>query len=310
MTVDRKQETTTMNDAASRTPPPPDVRPDSIREISKDLFVIPDHRVPLVPNIGIVLGEEAALVIDTGMGPRNGEKVLDAARKVAGSRKLILTLTHFHPEHGFGAQAFKGQADIVYNRAQRDELQRKGEAYVGMFKTFGPGVAAALESTEIVMPDRVYDGRSHAIDLGGRTLELRTFGLAHTAGDQVVWLPSEKIVFVGDLAEERMFPIFPWFPPDDADIDAANWAKVLGEIAGWQPKTVVPGHGDVGGVGILNAVRDYMADLSQRVAAERKKGLDADAIVAALSQKVRATHPDWSSPEWIDFAIRYYATLS
>jgi glyoxylase-like metal-dependent hydrolase (beta-lactamase superfamily II) len=299
-----------MSDAATSTPPPPDVRPESIREIASGIFIIPDHRVPLVPNIGIVLGEDAALVIDTGMGPRNGTRVFDAARKVAGGRKLILTLTHFHPEHGFGAQAFKGKAEIVYNRAQRDELQRKGEAYVGMFKTFGPGVAAALEGTEIVMPDRVYEGKSQSIDLGGRSVEMRTFGLAHTAGDQVVWLPAEKIVFVGDLAEERMFPIFPWFPPDDADIDAANWAGILREIAGWQPNTVVPGHGDVGGAAILTDVRDYMVDLAGRVAAERKKGMDADAIVAGLSQKVRAMHPDWTSPEWIDFAVRYYATLS
>jgi glyoxylase-like metal-dependent hydrolase (beta-lactamase superfamily II) len=298
-----------MSEAASSAPPPPDVRPESIKEIADGVFIIPGYRVPLVPNLGIVLGKDAALVVDTGMGPRNGEKVLAAARRVAGARKLILTLTHFHPEHGFGAQAFKGKADILYNRAQRDELQRKGEAYVGMFKTFGPDVAAALEGTEIVMPDRVYDGASHMIDLGGRNVELRTFGLAHTAGDQVAWLPAEKIVFVGDLAEERMFPIFPWFPPDDADIDAPNWVKVLGEIAGWQPKTVVPGHGDVGSVGLLTAVRDYMVDLGQRVASERKKGADADAIVAVLSPKVRALHPDWTSPEWIDFAIRYYATL-
>lgn len=73
---------------------------------------------------------------------------------------------------------------------------------------------------------------------------------------------------------------------------------------------VVPGHGDIGGVEILVAVRDYMVDLGTRVAAARKAGQDADAIIAELSPKVRAEHPDWSSPEWIDFAIRYYATLS
>ena len=133
---------------------------------------------------------------------------------------LILTLTHFHPEHGFGAQVFKGAAKIHYNRSQRDELQAKGEGYLGMFRTFGPDVAAALEGTELVKPDEVYDGASTSIDLGGRTVELRTWGLAHTAGDQVVWLPQERILFTGDLAEERIFPIFPWFPPDDASIDA------------------------------------------------------------------------------------------
>src|SRR5580698_3254664 len=126
------------------TPPPPNVDPSALSEIAKGVFVIGDRRVPLVPNIGIVLGDDSTLVIDTGMGPANGAKVLEVANDLAGSRALILTLTHFHPEHGFGAQAFKGVAKIHYNSAQRDELREKGEAYLGMFKTFGPGVAAAL----------------------------------------------------------------------------------------------------------------------------------------------------------------------
>jgi glyoxylase-like metal-dependent hydrolase (beta-lactamase superfamily II) len=223
---------------------------------------------------------------------------------------LILTLTHFHPEHGFGAQVFKGAARIHYNRTQRDELAAKGEGYLGMFKTFGPGVAAALEGTKLVEPDDVYEGTSTTIDLGGRTVELRTWGLAHTAGDQVVWLPQERILFTGDLAEERIFPIFPWFPPNDADIDGARWAQVLGELIAWNPAIVVPGHGDLGGAEILKAVRDYMVDLGRRVAAERKAGNGADAIVASLAPKIHAEHPDWAAPEWIDFAIRYYSTLS
>jgi glyoxylase-like metal-dependent hydrolase (beta-lactamase superfamily II) len=244
------------------------------------------------------------------MGPANGQKVLDCAKRLAGDRPLILTLTHFHPEHGFGAQVFNGAARIHYNRTQRDELAAKGEGYLGMFKTFGPGVAAALEGTKLVEPDDVYEGASTAIDLGGRTVELHTWGLAHTAGDQVVWLPQERILFTGDLAEERIFPIFPWFPPNDADIDGARWAQVLGELIAWNPVIVVPGHGDLGGAEILKAVRDYMVDLGRRVAAERKTGKDADAIVASLGPKIRAEHPDWAAPEWIDFAIRYYSTLS
>jgi len=261
-------------------------------------------------KIGIILGSNAALVVDTGMGPANGRKVLEAAKRIAGPRPLVLTLTHFHPEHGFGAQVFKGAAKIHYNRSQRDELQAKGEGYLGMFKTFGPDVAKALEGTELVEPDEVYDGASTSIDLGGRTVELRTWGLAHTAGDQIVWLPQERILFTGDLAEERIFPIFPWFPPDDASIDGARWAQILSDLIERQPAIVVPGHGDIGGAEILVAVRDYIVDLGRRVAAERRSGKDADAIVATLGPKIRAEHPDWSAPEWIDFAIRYYSTLS
>jgi glyoxylase-like metal-dependent hydrolase (beta-lactamase superfamily II) len=299
-----------MSEASQNATPPPDVDPAAMKEIAGDVFVISDRRIPLVPNIGIVRGSEAVLVVDTGMGPVNGKRVLDAVKRIAGSRRLILTITHFHPEHGFGAQVFKGAARITYNRAQRDELHAKGQGYLGMFKGFGPGVAEALSGTEIVMPDDVYEGGSATIDLGGRNVEFRAFGLAHTRGDQVVWLPGEKIVFMGDLAEERIFPIFPWFPPDDADLDAANWVKILAEIESWNPKIVVPGHGAVGGAGILAAVRTYMVDLGRRVANERQAGKDADAIVAALGPKIRAEHPDWDAPEWIDFAIRYYSSLS
>jgi glyoxylase-like metal-dependent hydrolase (beta-lactamase superfamily II) len=299
-----------MSDAPVRSdPPPPNVDPGAVSELAEGVFVISDRRVPLVPNIGIILGEEAALVVDTGMGPANGAKVLAAAREIARDRRLVLTLTHFHPEHGFGAQVFKGHAHILYNRAQRDELQAKGEAYLGMFGTFGPHVAAALEATEIVMPDAVYEGASEEIDLGGRKVVLRTWGLAHTRGDQVVWLPVEGVLFTGDLAEERIFPIFPWFPPDDADLDAARWAGILAEMVGWKPKIVVPGHGDVGGAEILSAVRSYMLDLEKRVAERRKAGDDADKIVAELGPQIRTEHPDWDAPEWIDFAIRYYSTL-
>jgi glyoxylase-like metal-dependent hydrolase (beta-lactamase superfamily II) len=118
--------------------------------------------------------------------PANGAKVLRVAKDLAVPRPPILTLTHFHPERGFGAQAFKGAVKIIYNEAQRDELKRKGEAFLGMFRTFGPGVAAALEATKIVEPDEVYRGPSATIDLGGPTVELRATGKAHTLGGQTV----------------------------------------------------------------------------------------------------------------------------
>src|SRR2546430_698126 len=78
-----------------------------------------------------------------------------------------------------------------------------------------------------VEPDDVYDGAVHELDLGGRRVELRTWGLAHTRGDQVVFLPEERVLFTGDLVEERCFAIFPYFPPDDVDVDGERWISVL-----------------------------------------------------------------------------------
>lgn len=288
------------------TPPPPDVDTSAIREIADRIFVILDRRVPLVPNIGIVLGDERALVVDTGMGNRNGKAVLEAARKIAGDRELILTITHFHPEHGYGADAFKGAARIVYNKAQADEFADKGQPYLDMFKGMGPAVADALADTALVAADELYDGAEHAIDLGGRTAILRTWGKAHTRGDQIVYLPDCRVLFTGDLAEEKTFPIFPWFPPHDMDIDGANWLKVLDDCLALAPAIVVPGHGDIGDAAILSDVRDYIADVAARVKQAAASGRSEDEMIADLGPAIKAAHPDWHFPEWIDFAIRYF----
>ncbi len=284
-----------MSDPSSVPPPLVRAQPD---EIAPGVFVIHDHRVPLVPNIGIILGEHSALVVDTGMGPANGAAVLEAARKIADGRRLILTLTHFHPEHGFGAQAFKGAAQIVYNRAQAAELAAKGPAYLDMFRGMSADVAAALDGTHLVEADDLYNGAEHRIDLGGRTVVLRTWGQAHTLADQVVWLPAERVLFTGDLAEERIFPIFPWFPPDDADIDARGWLAALDAMVEMAPAIVVPGHGSAGGKEIVQGVADYI----RSVAAAVQAGDDADTITAQM----QARHPDWDAPEWIGFAVRYF----
>lgn len=293
-----------MTDQAA--PPAPTVDTSAIREIAKGVFVILDHRVPLVPNIGIVLGEKRALVIDTGMGNANGKAVLEAAKKLAGDRELILTLTHFHPEHGYGADAFKGVAKIIYNKEQANEFADKGQPYLDMFKGMGPAVAAALADTTLVAADELYDGAEHTIDLGGRTVVLRTWGKAHTRGDQIVYIPDCQILFTGDLAEEKTFPIFPWFPPHDMDIDGDNWLKILDDCLKLTPVIVVPGHGEIGDAAILSDVRNYIADVAARVKQAATDGKSEDEIFAALGLDIKAAHPDWHFPEWIDFAIRYF----
>ncbi|MFC0437759.1 MBL fold metallo-hydrolase [Kutzneria buriramensis] len=269
-------------------------------EVADGVHVIADNRVPLVPNVGIVVGDRAALVIDTGIGPRNGEYVLGQARRLAGGRPLFLTTTHFHPEHGFGAQAFRGEATIIYNRAQRDELRRKGPGYVEMFKGLGPHIATALDGVELVEPDVVYDGEAE-LDLGGRQVTLASAGPAHTIGDQTVLIDG-RVLFTGDLAETRMFAITPHFPPHDADVDIDGWIALLEKLAARRPEIVVPGHGEVSDVTLLHDVRDYLDFV--RSEAQRSQGRDLAAATAEISAAARNRWPDWANPEWIDFAVR------
>ncbi len=292
-------------------PRPPTVDTSNLQEVAPGVWVVRDHRTWLVPNIGIILGRDAALVVDTGLGPANGEQVLDLARRLAGNRRLILTVTHFHPEHGYGAQVFQPDATIIYNRAQRDELRDKGTRYVDLFRrTQSKAAAAALDGTRIVTPHSTYDGPMAELDLGGRKVELHTWGTAHTRGDQVVFLPQERILFAGDLIEERSFPIFPWFPPDDTEIDDTRWVGILNAFESFNPAVIVPGHGDLGDLQIARNLASHIKSVGQDVLRLRQAGQTADQIIAEYKPKVIAAYPGWEHPELIDWEIGYFAAQS
>ena len=301
-----RDEEAAITDETTQSPPAPVIENEPV-EIADGVYVIPDGGVPLVPNVGIVSGSRGTLVVDTGMGPRNGQAVRRHAEQLAGDRTLFLTLTHFHPEHGYGAQAFDGVAVSVYNRAQRDELRQKGSAYLELFKTFGPAVAEQLEGVELVEPDLVYEEAAE-LDLGGRTAQLRTWGLAHTTADQVVFLPDQRILFTGDLVETECFAIFPWFPPDDVDVDGDRWIAVLEHLERLEPEIVVPGHGPLGDAGVIATARDYLELLRSETRRLADGGASEDEAAAEIDLSMRALHPDWAQPEWIDFGVRcFYA---
>ena len=280
---------------APRAPVLPDHPP---VEVAPRVHVLTDDRIDLVPNVGIVVGDEAALVVDTAMGVRNGEQVLARARELT-DRELVLTITHFHPEHGWGAQAFEGSARIVYNRLQLEELHEKFGTFVELFSSFGPHVAEQLEGVRLVEPDETYDGR-RTLDLGGITADLVELP-AHTRGDQVIWLPSERVLFTGDLVETRFFPILP-----DGDAHGSRWIEVLGELEALAPEVVVTGHGEIGGSELIRASREYLEAVRDRVRAARERGQDPKEV----ADEIRRDWADWDNPIWIDFAIdRFDAEL-
>ena len=79
------------------------------------------------PNIAIVIGGNATLVVDTGMGARNGAIIVREVERLSKTPKLFLTTTHFHPEHATGEQAFPAHTILIRPRAQQEEMDRHGQ---------------------------------------------------------------------------------------------------------------------------------------------------------------------------------------
>ncbi len=288
-------------------PSAPIVDTSNIDEVAKGIYVIPDFGVPLVPNIGIVVGNEAVLVVDTGMGPLNGTKVLNAVEQISNGKKLYLTTTHFHPEHSFGTSAFSAHATTLMNKAQLDDLNNKGKGYLEFFKTFGESVATQLQLVEFKKPDILYDS-SYALDLGGRIVTMHATGQAHTLGDQVIRVSDCAAVFCGDLVEESQFSIFPWFPPDDVDVSGNRWIKVMESLLGAGDNLIIPGHGRVSDASLLEEVHNYLNFLKREVWSRFKSGISEEQIIAEVSKMALSAHPKWVGEEWIEKGVQCFCS--
>ena len=102
-------------------------------KLSDHVYLIPDFKVGMVPNVGIVVGTRGALVIDPGMGMKYGQVVLREVQKVSKGSELYIANTHFHPEHTVGEVAFPPSAKVLRATAQQQDVEEMGMKWVGMF---------------------------------------------------------------------------------------------------------------------------------------------------------------------------------
>jgi len=121
--------------AAGAAPAGPFVREGVTEKVSEHVYVIPDGSVGGVPNVGIIVGNKATLVVDTGMGKRNGEAVLREVKKVSKNETLYLVTTHVHPEHDLGANAFPASTKMIRSQAQVDEIASQGMGTADAFRS-------------------------------------------------------------------------------------------------------------------------------------------------------------------------------
>jgi glyoxylase-like metal-dependent hydrolase (beta-lactamase superfamily II) len=201
--------------------------------------------------------------------------------------------------------------DVQHDNAMQAGPQQQSSTLLSVAVIRGSLSFASPRSradVELTDPDVVYDGQAE-IDLGGHRAVLRSWGPAHTAGDQTI-LVDGRVLFGGDLFETRMFPIVPYFPPADTDVDGSRWITVLDQLLALDPAVVVPGHGEITDVSLIRDVRDYLDYVRSQAGRLRASGASAADAAAAIEQDARARWDNWANPEWIGYAARAFHQAS
>ncbi len=277
--------------------PPPMVKEGATVKIGPHSYVIPDFNTVLVPNVGIVVGSKATLVVDTGMGPRNGAAVMREVQKVSRNSQIYLVTTHFHAEHVAGISAFPPATTYVISRAQQQDLDELGADLTKRFAAGSPAIAELLQNAPVRKADVVFD-REHTIDLGGVTARLLALGSTHTRGDTMVFVEQDKVLYAGDVVMPHVPVAF------SQTASARTWEDVLARLTPLGARIVVPAHGPYGTGAMIAEQREAFAFLRSRVRALQATSTPVDDAVKTIASEFEKTHPGWTSPSRVGAIVR------
>jgi glyoxylase-like metal-dependent hydrolase (beta-lactamase superfamily II) len=254
------------------------------------------------PNIGIVVGSRATLVVDTGLGPSNGATIARVVAKLApANQKLFLTTTHFHPEHAAGEGGFPPGTILIRNAVQQKEMEASGKEMVDLFASRSPQQKELLANATLRVPDVVYENEAK-IDLGGVTARLLWFGGAHTKGDELTFVEPDRTLISGDVVQNKVVPnIFRDTSPP------SSWLAVLDKIAALNPLHVLPTHSAPGDGSLVALEKKFITDLRSSALELKKKGVSADDAGKQLAETFKAKYSDWPSMNVAGFVRSVYA---
>ena len=270
--------------AASPTAPPSLVREGVTEKLTANVWAIPDGSAPLVPNVGIVVGDKAVLVIDTGMGTRNAQTVLREVAKVGAGKPIYIVTTHVHPEHDMGAHAFPKGSQLLRSKDQVEDITANtGTNLVPVFAARSDLNKELLAGAAHRKADIVFD-QDYTLDLGGLKAKIVAMGTNHTHGDTVVLV--DGVLFSGDVAMKPQ----PSFANPTATI--SHWLASLDRLEAMKPKIVVPSHGPFGDASIMRGYRSYLTRIRDRAAELKKAGKSQDEAIQAITDEMSAQYPD------------------
>ncbi len=243
------------------------------------------------PNTGVVVGDDAVMVIDTQATPVMAEDVIRRIREVTDKPIKYVVLSHYHAVRVLGASAYRPE-HVIASEDTLSLIRERGEqdkaSEIGRF----PRLFRNVESVPpgLTWPTMTFTGKM-TLWLGKLEVQLIQLGRGHTKGDTVVWLPQEKILFSGDLVE---FDATPYA----GDAYFSDWPQTLDHIAALQPQKLVPGRGaalvtpEQVAAG-LAGTRAFVADVFAAVQAGAAAGKDLKTVYRETLAAVRPKYGHW-----------------
>ncbi len=256
--------------------PQPLVSETTLKKVSDHVYVLMGF-----PNIGIVVGTRATLVIDTGLGARNGATVVRVAQSLSKSPILYLTTTHFHPEHASGLQAFPPNTVLIRPKVQQEELEKLGAEMTDRFRNMSAQNKDLLQNVELRPPDILFD-RELNLDLGGVTARLFWLGAAHTKGDELIFVEQDSVLLPGDIVQDKLIPNL-----SNNDASAKSWIADLDQLEPLHPRLIVPDHGALGDASLIAKERAFLVDLQDATLELWRQGKSADDAAQAIAAQIQ-----------------------
>lgn len=245
------------------------------------------------PNIAIIVGARAAMVVDTGMGPAMGRIAAGFAAQLAPGKRLYLTTTHFHPEHAAGDAGFPADTILIRNDVQQTEVEQAGMPMVKMFMEHSAENRELLKDVAFRTPDVTFHDEAE-VDLGGGTkVRLLWLGGAHTAGDELTFVEPDKTLVSGDVVQNATIPgIFTAYGKGSTP---TSWLHVVEKLEELHAEYVVPDHSYAGDGSLVPKERELIAEIRTSAIAMKKQGVSVDEAGKEISTKLKQEHPDWYS---------------